>query len=809
MSTATCQLFDGVRGLFAALLCAVLLSPVAGQIASGQSRDQLRAQAESQLQQMTSQQIELKIKELGLTRQEAEGRARDLGIDLGTYLQQTQQSSPAKLPAVQPVADSLSRKQTTPPEAPVPIPVGPRGLPFFGYDIFTRVPNGFEPTAVGPVDPEYLIGPEDVLRITVWGQVEMQNELTVDREGKIFIPTIGQFLVSGTTLEKATQNLKKQMSRSYSGLLTQPPTVWLDLTLARLRPKRVFILGEVNKPGGYTVSSYASVFSSLYSVGGPTVNGSLRDVRIIRNNKIIAHVDLYDYLTGASETADVRVQNNDMIFVPKRGKTVAISREVRRPAVYELLPQEHLRRLLDVAGGVLSTAYLERVQVDRIVPFKERRPGSAERRVIDINFREINNAGKDYELYDGDEITVYAIFDMRLNVARVSGAVWRPGQYELDKVPTVRALILAAQGAHPRAYLDQAQLLRYNPDWTTQRIVPFNLRSVLYDSTADWKLEPRDEIVVFSMDATEIRDRYVTIRGEVKRPGRFVLHDGMRLADLLLQAGGYTEEAELLEANIARVQPGGLGGDTLTVILHSRLPSQFSFSAARSDSSVTGRSESGGLFLLQHRDEVVIKTNPRYRVQQNITVRGDFMYPGVYALSKKGERLSELLARAGGPTRTSYLGGAQFFREGKRLFLDFERAVSFGDALNDVALLVGDSIVVPPKPNTVLVDGEVNARGLFSFRDGDDVSDYVDRAGGRRDSADYAILTYPSGESRKVSFGFLRSDPGVPDGSQILVTKVNPPKEEKPVDIGATIRDTFAILTSAATVAFLIWQTTK
>ncbi|MEK9139321.1 MAG: polysaccharide biosynthesis/export family protein, partial [Bacteroidota bacterium] len=377
-----------------------------------------------------------------MTREQAEAKAKELGIDLNSYLQQ----QGADVPALQPTP---TPEETTQPEQPkekhdviskVP-PTGRAGLPYFGYDIFATTPSAFEPTAVGPVDPEYIIGPGDVLRVAVWGQVELQNELTVDKEGRIFIPTVGQIMVTGQTLDATYNKLKAQMAKSYSGLVSRPPTVWMDITIAKLRPKRVFIMGEVSKPGGYTVSSYGSVFSTLYSVGGPTVRGSLRDVRVIRGNKTIARVDLYDYLLGADSTNDIRVQNNDIVFVPPRGKTVAITREVLRPAIYELLQGEHLTKLIKYAGGARSTAYLERVQVDRIIPFRERKQGGPERRVIDVDFREIINAKKDYDLVDGDVVSVYSIFDERMNIVTLSGAVLRPGQYQLEKVPSLRALL--------------------------------------------------------------------------------------------------------------------------------------------------------------------------------------------------------------------------------------------------------------------------------------------------------------------------------------------------------------------------------
>jgi polysaccharide export outer membrane protein len=754
-----------------------------------------------------------------MTREQAESKAKELGIDLGTYLQQaeptsssqptTEQTEPAQ--SEQGKAEPLKDKEEVRQSKSVPS-VGAGGLPYFGYDVFSQVPAAFEPSAAGPVDPEYIIGPGDVLKVSVWGQVEIQNELTVDKEGRIFIPTIGQVLVSGQSVDATASKLKMQMSRSYSGLDSRPPTVWMDLTISKLRPKRLFMMGEVVKPGGYTVSSYATVFNSLYSIGGPTIRGSLRDVRVIRADKVIAHVDLYKYFTGAEETDDVRVQNNDIIFIPTRGKTVSINRQVRRPAIYELLQQENLRQLLDYAGGALNTAYLERIQVDRIIPFKERTPGGPERRVIDVNFREILNQNKDYELVDGDRVTVYPIFDERLNIVRLAGAVLRPGQYQLEKTPSLRALFNAAEGLAPNAYLEVAHLIRYNDDWLTRRTIPFELKKVFSEPDADWKLMPRDEVIVFSIEAIEVKNKSVTIGGEVKSPGKFPLNNNLTLDDLILLAGGYTESAELLQAEVARVPPGGIPGDSVAVILHPKLPTVFNADGHNigADTASAQSLMAQGFFLLQNHDEVLIRPNPDFTLQQNVSVTGDIKYPGAYTIERKGERLSSILTRAGGPTTTSYLGGAELQRGGQRILVDFEKAFTRKDPVHDVALWAGDAIRVPRKPNTVFVSGEVNGSGLLSYIKGDNVSDYIDRAGGLTDSSDYAVLAYPTGERRRVNFGFLRSNPEVTDGSSISVLKVPPPLPvEKGESVSSIIKDVFAVVTAAATIAFIVYQTTK
>lgn len=806
-----------VLGLFVQLF---LLPEISSPSASAQSlqKQEIKQQAEAQLQQMTPEEIDAKIKEYGMTRQDAETQARELGIDLKAFLQQRAKAiAPPPQEPSKPEEETVANKVPLPPEIienekPRFDFVGPGGIPYFGYNIFASVPAAFAPTASGPVDPEYLVGPGDALKVSVWGQVELQNELVVDREGRIFIPTVGQVLVSGLTLKQVYETLQKQMSRSYSGLLSQPPTVWLDVTLARLKPKRVFIMGEVEKPGGYTVSSYATVFNTLYSVGGLTVRGSMRDVRVLRGNKLLTSVDLYDYLTGADQTNDVRVQNDDIIFVPPRGKTVTITGEIRRPAIFELRQREHLRTLLDFAGGSLSTAYLERVQIDRIVPFSERKRGEAERRVLDVDFRSVLNENKDFTLEDGDSITVYSFEDERFNTVKISGSVMRPGVYELEKAPTLRSLIAAADGLRPKTYLEFAHLVRFNSDLITKRIIPFNLGKLMANSSYDGKLQPRDEVIVYSTEATEVKNKVVAIRGEVKKPGEYPYRTNMTLQDLILLAGGYTEAAELLLAEVSRIPPAGFLGDSLALILHPSLPTKFLAPTLRTEAdSLTGNGDNNPeKFLLQHRDEVFILPNPNYKLQQNVLVEGDLLHPGVYAIQNKGERLSNILARTGGPTKTSYMGGGQLYRENKRLLVSFVDAYYEKNDVHDVIMAGGDRVFIPSRPYTVLVEGEVNKPGLLSFIDGNSVSDYIDRAGGFTDSVSYAILVKPTGESRRVNFGWFQSDPDVLEGSRISVLKVQRElPEEKGEPLAVTIKDIFAIVSSAATLAFIVFQVTK
>jgi protein involved in polysaccharide export with SLBB domain len=788
---------------------------------------------------MSVSDIKQKLQEAGVTQSEAIQYAKQQGIDISKYFgpggaidstklkqMQGQQMQPQGVfvPMIQnyPAPESLANRQPQFPEEELEkklypdtslIPRGQYDLEYFGYNMFKRIPTAFEPNNVGPIDPGYLVGPGDELLLSVWGQAEFQYELEVDREGRVFIPNVGEVFVIGIPLRDLQSKLSTQLSKYYSGLASQPPTVFLDVTITKLRPLRIFVMGEVTQAGGYTISSYATVFNALYAVGGPQQMGSLRGIKVIRDNKVTATVDLYDYLLKGDGSSDVRLQNNDVVFIPPRGKTVSVRGEVKRPAIFELKDNENFNSLLEFCGGLLPAAYTDKAHVDRIKPFDQRSFGAEDRVVVDVPLHDlVEKKIKDFPLYDGDDVRVDTILDEMRNFVMVGGSVWRPDRYALDKAPTVLRLIQAANGLQPKTFMPVAHIVRYNEDRLTKALIPFNLGDLMSGKLGDISLEPKDSVIIYSTEETEVKTRYVIINGEVKNPGKYELTSNMTLPDLILQAGGFTEEADLLDCEVSRVRPEGMTGDTLSIILHPKLPLELSrISAARVSGDSVEHLIGAETFLLQQRDEVLIRPNPNYRAQENVFVEGDITYPGVYALEKRGELLSDIINRAGGPTKTSYLGGAQFFRDKRILHVDFEEAYYGKDKLNDVLMHDSDKIIIPTSPHTVNVQGEVNNPGLVSFVKGESVTDYINRAGGLTDSSNYAIYAKPSGESERVNFGFLRSNPEVLEGSNITVTKVSPPPPQTgpQFDLNATIKDSFAILTSAATVAFIIYQVEK
>jgi protein involved in polysaccharide export with SLBB domain len=429
---------------------------------------------------------------------------------------------------------------------------GRDSLRYFGYDTFNTIPEAFLPTASGPVGDGYIVGPNDEMRLVVWGGAEFQYTLQVDREGRVTVPNVGQFTVAGKKVSVLEEEMRQWLSQSYSGLTADPPTVFMDLTVTRVRPVQVYVLGEVNQPGGYTVSSFATAFNALYSVGGPKRSGSLRRIRVVRDGAVVDTVDLYDYLLQSRSPDPVQLQAGDFIRVPPRGKTVAIDGPVKRPAYYELKEGETFQDLLQFAGGLKPEAYAKRFQVEHVVPFDERDDPSVAREVQDYSLVAARSGSTRVAMADGDRVEILSIREVgdqalkpRIRAAKVSGAVFQPGRYEIgDDVRTVRDLIERADGLVSDAYRPRAELYRLQED-LQRSMRTLDLEAVMNDApTANVVLRPGDSLHVDSRRAFRA-PRYVRISGQVRAPGRYRYREDMTLQDLLFKGGGLNDDEYL------------------------------------------------------------------------------------------------------------------------------------------------------------------------------------------------------------------------------------------------------------------------
>lgn len=885
------------------VLCSTTYSQTEQQIQ--QKLDQYNIQSEADIQ--------AELAKRGMTEDDARRFAALYGIDYDQFIQQYIVNSQQQVPVPPPQTPQVNQppqqqnpventptqvqqqNQNPPPqvvntETPeVKAPTNEQGLEYFGYKIFQTIPASFEPSNVGTIDPGYLISPNDEIKLSIWGDVEFQYPLKVDAQGNIFIPTAGQVFVLGVPYSELKNKLTAYLSQFYEGLASTPPTVFLDIQLSSLSPLRIFALGEVPKPGGYNISSFATVFNTLYSIGGPLVSGSLREIRVVRNNKVISKIDLYDYLLKGQLIGDTRLQNNDIVFIPPRQKTLSITGEVMRSAVYELKTGEGLKDLIYFAGGLKITAYTGRVQIKRIKPFDQRQQFSLEREVIDVDYSKIMSGGSDFELFDGDEVTVFPILNQLENFVQLSGAVYRPGTFEYRKGLRISDLISEAYGLLPeafqgkidvtrerkdktqeflsldlraaltgdpnnniflqpkdslrvysiydlesprnvsingyvktpitipyadsltifdmifragglqdpifkgRAYTVRGDLIRINPDGLTTTIIPFDLEKVLMNIGDNLALKPGDKISIYRLDVEKNVDEVVTIGGEVKIPGKYPLNKNMTPMDLILQAGGFIDGSLRSEVYVNRILPEGYPGEKLSESFTIPLPKSFDPKDYNDENK----------FYLKDKDIVLVRKNSEYEPQKTIKVFGEVKYPGAYILKNKNETVADLIHEAGGVTSEAFLYGAYYSRNNQRLIVNLDALINDEDEEENINLLTSDSLFIPKTPNTVLVTGEVNNPGLFKFVDGESVYDYIEKAGGLTNNADYALYSQPNGETIRVDFGLFQGDPGVYDGSIIRVTNLPPPAPTEGVDVGKLITDLFAIVASVLTIIVL------
>ena len=647
-------------------------------------------------------------------------------------------------------------------------------LTVFGRSIFGGVTTEFQPEVTGPVDPDYQLGPGDQLQLILTGDVELALPLDVTREGFIVIPDVGQIFVNGLTLGDLTDRLYARLGAVYSGVRRGgDATTTFHVALGRLRSNQVFLMGDVSLPGAYQVSSVATVFNALYNAGGPGEQGSMRSIEVRRGRRLAGEVDLYDYLIEGDASEDIRLEQGDRLFVPIVGSQISIDGFVRRPAIYELKPGEQLRDLIRFAGGPQPAAYLRRIQIDRILPPAERTPGR-ERMLLDVDL-ETMPSDEDFALIDGDRVTILGIGDRRDNQVVVEGHVEKPGLYELAPNMTLGDVITRAGGLLPDAFDVVAHLIRLEEADSTYVLERVSLEAG-GQPEPDVVLREMDRVVIYGR--SELRTAaFVSIGGEVKDPGVFPLNVGMTAEDLLLAAGGFTERADPLTAELVRRQNSSLLGDrvavSLDIVFDPSLPSALDLiSDGPGPEAGAERGEPARAIELQAGDRVFVRRLQGLRDEGDVVLSGEVLYPGPYALEYRGETVSSLLQRSGGLTPDAYRAGGRLVRSGLPLGLDLEDALASPGSAADLLLLPGDLLEVPQFDGTVQILGAVEFQSRTRWQEGMSLGDYLDQAGGVVENGDRnrAVVTYANQErQRSRKFLIFRSDPRVEPGSTISV----------------------------------------
>lgn len=656
----------------------------------------------------------------------------------------------------------------------------------FGYSLFENSPESYRQPAIGPVDPGYPLGPGDTIVLDVWGDTVFRVERELDREGGVNLPDVGRVVLVGMTLDEVRGTLQRRLARVYSGLEGEDASTYLSVTLGNLRVIRVFTVGRARRPGGYDLSAASTVFHGLFFSGGPTEGGSLRDIRLIRDGREVARLDVYEYLRTGRRGGDIRLENDDTIFIPPSGPRVSIRGQVRQDGIYEMLPGETLADLVEMTGGFTERSYSGRIQIDRILTAEEQEGSLEDRKILDLAWEE----AKTMPMRDGDVVQVFEIEDRVRNFVMLQGEVRRPGRYELGEEDRLSDLIEKAGGLLETAVLERAEVVRTYEDQSREQIAVDLAAVARGDLQQDLRLMPRDAVRIHSI--WQLNDReHVVIHGAVRSPGRYELRDNMTLRDLLLQAGGLKENAYREAAEVSRVRP-----DRQTELEAAEI-----FRVPLGEEYLVGE---GPDLRLEPWDNVFVRGIPDWELQRNVTVTGEVRFPGVYTLVSHVETLAELIERAGGLSRTAYPEGATMFREKDaigRIALDLEHALTNRNSNDNLVLFDGDSLHVPEEPKTVTVAGSVGWPTSLVYQSGWSIGDYVTRAGGTTELADRGQIRviYSTGAARQVKkFWF---DPEVRPGSTILV----PPKPENAgIAWGDVIRDSASVLASLATVALLV-----
>ncbi len=637
----------------------------------------------------------------------------------------------------------------------------------FGRNIFNNKNLTFESDMNVAIPQNYRLGPGDAVYIDIWGASEQSVTATVSPEGTITIEGCGPVNVNGLTVAQANQRVKGVMQRHYAGSNIQ-------LTVGQTKTISVNVMGEVQNPGTYTLSAFATVFHALYMAGGTNDIGTLRNIKVYRGGKLISTVDIYDYILNGNLKGNVTLASDDVIAVDAYDCLVDITGKVKRPMVYEMKSNESLATLLKYAGGFAGDAYEDVVHVVR-------KKGG---RFSVYSLDEYSRA--DFHMCDGDSVAVDSTLNRYTNMVEAKGAVMRPGKYQYgSNITTVSQLLATAGGLAENAYAEHAILRRRKADRSLE-VLSINPRAIMDHTQPDVALQNEDELFVPDRTAAQ-EERTLTIEGEVIYPGTYDFAENMSVEDLILQAGGLKDAASLVKVDVARRQR-----DKAAVTSSNNVAQMFSFKI-KDGFTIDGEKD----FILEPFDEVYVRRSPDYVEQQHVTIQGEVAFPGTYTITKKGMRLSELINMCGGILPEGYAKGARLERkltEAEKIrqrqllrmsttsdSLDMskleisdirfvgiylDKALANPGSEWDLVVQEGDRLIVPLFNNTVSVQGEVMYPNTVGFKKGEKLNYYINQSGGYslRAKKDRVFAIHMNGTVTRV-----KSAKDIEPGCEILV----------------------------------------
>ena len=656
----------------------------------------------------------------------------------------------------------------------------------FGRDIFNNKDLTFEPAMNIATPQSYVLGPGDAVSVDVYGASQKTFDCTVSPDGQIIIEGFGPIQVGGLTVAAAKARIRSTLGSRYSSSR-------ISLSLGQTRTISVNVMGEVKVPGTYTLSAFATVFHALYMAGGTNELGTLRNIKIYRRNQLISVCDIYDYILNGKMTGNVRLNDGDVITVGPYDCIVDISGKVKRPMYYEMKKNESVGTLLKYAGGFTGDAYTKAVRVNRKT--------GREYAVFNVEEFDMNS----FRIADGDSVSVDSILPRYRNTVEIKGAIFRPGMYQLgDGINSVRTLIQHAEGLTEDAFTNRAVMHRMKDD-RTLKVIPIDIKGIMSGIVADIPLKENDVLFIPTKQAA-MSERTITIQGEVQYPGIYKYADDETLEDLVLQAGGLKDNASTVKVDVARRVASPYATTTDSIIAHN-----YTFSL-KEGFVIDG--EPG--FVLQPFDEVYVRKNPSYSIQQNVFIEGEAQFPGTYTLSKRNARLTDLLKAAGGITDIAYIKGARLERQANEaekarmeaaykmqqehiqqqllqlaassqnsnimqvgseatksqlekfqvpnsypVGIELDKAINDPQSDANMVLRAGDRLILPRYTATVKINGAVMYPNVVSFQKGKGASYYINAAGGYAQNArkSGAYVIYMNGMVAKVKAG-TKIEPG-------------------------------------------------
>lgn len=688
----------------------------------------------------------------------------------------------------------------------------------FGRDIFNNKELSFEPNMNIATPQNYRLGPGDAVIIDIYGASQKTIQSTVSPDGEVTIEGYGPVNVSGLTVAQANARLRNTLGSRYRSSRVK-------LTVGQTKTIMVNVMGEVKAPGTYTLSAFATVFHALYMAGGTNDLGTLRNIKVYRNNRLVTVVDIYDYILNGKLTGNVRLSDNDVIVVGPYDCLVTVTGKVKRPMIYEMKKNESVNSILKYSGGFTGDAYKKSVRVNR----------KTGREYAVYNVEEFDFSS--FRVDDGDSISVDSILPRYANTVEVKGAVFRPGMYNLgEQVNSVRTLVEHAEGMTEDAFTNRAVMHRMKKDRTLE-VIAVDIAGIMDGKVPDIPLKENDVLFIPTRQ-DKIQERTITIRGEVQYPGTYQYADNETIEDFVLQAGGLTDMASTVNVSVSRrvadskaLQPDSVIAKTFTLSLK--------------DGFVVDGTPG---FVLMPFDEVMIRKSPGYAEQKNVKIEGEVMFSGSYTLTRRNARLSDLFAKSGGATELAYIKGARLVRRANAIEKERMRAVlkmqreqqqknllqlaasSNGSNLQDVAkgaqsaelekfnvpdeypigidlaealknpgsdadmiLREGDRLIVPQYNGTVKINGAVMYANTVAYEKGKSVKKYIDEAGGFANDAqkNKAYIIYMNGKVEKVGHGAK-----VQPGCEIVI----PSKLKRKMSIA----ETMSLGTSMSSIAAMI-----